>query len=388
MKILYLTKFLPYPAYGGGLKRNLAWINFFKKRVEIDVLGFYNEQINNKAYFDNSDNLKISYIKFKKNLAKAGLMSIVHASSLINSQYYSKQMKYKIKELIKNNNYDYVFISEIAMAQYAKFTGNIPILFDDHNVEYELINRTSKFSTFPINIFLKLESKKIMEEETKILTNSYKNFFVSDRDLDFFDSKIKDKSIVVNNSFDDRYDINNEMSSMPTLIFVGNLSWKPNKHGLLHFINNIYLKLYEKNKEIKFNIVGSCLSKEIANFNNKYNISIYENATEQEKDKLINESWITIVPVYFGSGTRIKILEYWSHGKTVLSTSIGAEGLESSKGTFIVDTDDEQINSIEKLLLSKEKLKEFGKYNYKIFKENYCEEVIYENTLYKSIFTK
>ena len=388
MKILYLTKFLPYPAYGGGLKRNLAWINFFQKNCEIDVMGFWNNKINNETYLEKNKNINIYSQNFKKNIFKTFLITLYKGGSIINNQYYSKKFKYTLKKLLKSNHYDYVFISEIAMAQYTKYIKNIPILFDNHNVEYELIERSSKFASFPINIFLYLESKKMKKQEINILSKSYMNFFVSERDLKFFEQNIQNKSIVVNNSFDDRYNNNNLLDKTPTIIFVGNLSWKPNKQGLLHFINKVYLKIYENNKNIQFNIIGSCLPKEIAVFDNKFNIHIYENASENMKDKLIDKAWIAVVPIYFGSGTRIKILEYWSHGKCVVSTKIGAEGLIQSQGTFINDENDKLIKIINELFKSKNNLSKYGLFNYTKFKEYYCEEVIYGDTLYKSIFTK
>lgn len=387
-KILYLTKYIPYPAYGGGLKRNLAWIKFLSKKDKIDVLGFWNKKINKIESIEKKENLNVHYVIHKNNKIKSIIATFFRGGSLINNQYYSIKFIKKLKSLIKNNKYDYVFISEIAMAQYTKYIGNIPFFFDDHNAEFELIERSSKFSKFPMSYILKAESKKIKKEETTILQKSKINFFVSKRDLNLFANTTINKSIVVNNSFDDRLRKNIELNEKPILVFVGNLSWKPNKDGLIHFIEKIYIKLYEKKRDLCFNIIGSCLTSEIKKYDGKYNIKIFENATEETKDNMIDESWITVVPIYFGSGTRIKILEYWSHAKTVVSTSIGSEGLVKSKGTFIHDSDNKQIEMILYLLKNKNKLKEYGYLNYEKFKTIYSEEVIYENTLYKSIFTK
>ena len=118
------------------------------------------------------------------------------------------------------------------------------------------------------------------------------------------------------------------------------------------------------------------------------NIILHENASEIEKNKIIDESRICIVPVYFGSGTRIKILEYWSHYKPVISTTIGAEGLKESSGTYICDDDDQFANQIINLMNDKNRINKMGEENHKIFIENYCEEIVYEDTLYNAINTK
>ena len=305
-------------------------------------------------------------------------------------QYYNRELANKINELCKNNQYDFVFFAEIATIQYKKYINNIPFYFDDHNVEYELIKRTSEYEKFPMNVMLKRESSLMKYAEFQALTESKNNFFVSKRDLKTFSysKKIKKKSFVVNNTYANMKNDLAKYSNIPTLIFVGSLSWKPNKHGLLHFIKNIYKKLYLDNPSIRFNIVGSAINNDIKKYDGKMNIKIYENAEEKLKNQLIDESWLCIVPVYFGSGTRIKILEYWSHGKTVISTKLGAEGLPNAKGTIIVDEDEEIIDSIQKLLSNTTYLKKLGEYNYQIFKEKYEEEIVYGDTLYSTIFIK
>ena len=46
-KILFITKFVPAPAYGGGLKRNFAWIKFLSKYYKVDVIGYWNKDFGN-----------------------------------------------------------------------------------------------------------------------------------------------------------------------------------------------------------------------------------------------------------------------------------------------------------------------------------------------------
>jgi polysaccharide biosynthesis protein PslH len=393
-KILFITKFVPAPAYGGGLKRNFAWIKFLSKYYKVDVIGYWNKDFGNskikelKKYTNNI--YGYPFVRTKKTLIKNTLDSFISKEPIINLQYYNKEIANKINQLCTDNQYDFVFFAEIATVQYKKLINNIPFYFDDHNVEYELIKRTSEYETFPMNIMLKRESRLMKNVEIQALSESKSNFFVSERDLKAFScsKKIKKKSFVVNNTYANMRNDLAKYSNSPTLIFVGSLSWKPNKHGLIHFIKNIYTKLYLNNPSIKFNIVGSAINSDIKEYDGKMNIKIYENAEEKLKNKLIDESWICVVPVYFGSGTRIKILEYWSHSKTVVSTKLGAEGLPSVKGTFIVDDDAEIINSIQKLLSNPTRLKKLGEYNYRIFKEKYEEENVYGDTLYSTVFTK
>lgn len=390
--ILFVTKFIPAPAYGGGLKRNLAWIRFLSKYFDVHVIGYWNKDFGNSRIGElNKFTKKIygyDFIRNKKTLLKNFYQSIFNQEPVTNLQYFNERFASKIEKLCVENNYDFVFFSEVATVQYKKYIGNIPFYFDNHNVEYELINRTSKFSKNPVKIALKREVRLMKKVETKALQTSKNNFFVSERDLNMFPEMIRQKSYVINNTYEDMMTNSIKISDEPMIIFVGSLSWKPNKHGLLHFINNIYPKVYKRYPKIKFTIVGSSINNEIKKFDGKMNIKIYENAEENIKNSLIDKSWIGIVPVYFGSGTRIKILEYWAHGKAVVSTKLGAEGLPAAEGTIIEDDDIKMAEKINKLLNDSTKLSDLGKYNYNIFKNNYEEGRVYGDTLYNTIFAK
>lgn len=81
-------------------------------------------------------------------------------------------------------------------------------------------------------------------------------------------------------------------------------------------------------------------------------------------------------------------MEYWAHSKTVLSTTIGAEGLHSCSGTIIKDSDEDIINEIIYLLKNKQQLEEFGKVNREIYTKYYEEETVYADSLYCSLAGK
>ena len=73
-KILFITKFVPAPAYGGGLKRNSAWIKFLSKYYKVDVIGYWNKDFGNskikelKQYTNNI--YGYPFVRTKKTLIK------------------------------------------------------------------------------------------------------------------------------------------------------------------------------------------------------------------------------------------------------------------------------------------------------------------------------
>lgn len=123
-KILFITKFIPAPAYGGGLKRNFAWIKFLSKYYKVDVIGYWNKDFGNskikelKKYTNNI--YGYPFVRTKKTLIKNTLDSFISKEPIINLQYYNKEIANKINQLCTDNQYDFVFFAEIATVQYKK----------------------------------------------------------------------------------------------------------------------------------------------------------------------------------------------------------------------------------------------------------------------------
>ena len=391
-KILYVTKFIPAPAYGGGLKRNVAWLKFLTKYYDIDIVGFWSKQYG-ASKIDELSNLNLNIIGFDFHDTKTNSLismgkSIFNKQPITNNRYFSLEMKKSIEYLCTTNDYEFVFFSEVATVQYRKYINNIPYLFDDHNVEFELISRTSEYSKFPVDFALKRDAKLMKLTETSALEGSHQNFFVSERDCKCFSKSIQKKSTVINNTYEDKMNNKASLSVNPTITFVGSVGWKPNRQGLEYFINNIYSQVKLRVDNIEFNLIGSNMSDDIKKMCEEYDIKIFENAEEQLKDDILDSTWLTVSPVYFGSGTRIKILEYWSHGKVVVSTKIGAEGLIKSKGTFVLDDNNKTINLIVDLLKDKKNINDLGKSNYTTFKSHYDERVVFDESLINIIKSK
>jgi polysaccharide biosynthesis protein PslH len=57
---------------------------------------------------------------------------------------------------------------------------------------------------------------------------------------------------------------------------------------------------------------------------------------------ILAEASVVIAPLRFGSGVKIKILESMALGKAIVTTSIGAEGIEAQPGTDFIVADDAQ----------------------------------------------
>lgn len=117
-----------------------------------------------------------------------------------------------------------------------------------------------------------------------------------------------------------------------TVVFVGNLAYEPNREAIKLISSTIAPKVREKVKSVKFLVVGK-KREEINLPGITFTGFVYNIAG------LLAASDVGIAPLLQGSGTRLKILEYFSSGIPVVSTSVGAEGLvtENGQNIFIDD---------------------------------------------------
>ena len=113
--------------------------------------------------------------------------------------------------------------------------------------------------------------------------------------------------------------------SRPALIFVGNLGYQPNCDGLLWFLGDVWPALRDVVPGVTFMVAGSNPDQQLRRLCQQDGVELIVNP--QDLTPLYRLADAAIVPLRFGSGSRIKILEAGAHGVPVISTFAGAEGL-------------------------------------------------------------
>jgi len=127
-------------------------------------------------------------------------------------------------------------------------------------------------------------------------------------------------------------------SDRPEIIFSGNLEYAPNIQAVRFFHRNVWPALQSRWPQLKWKILsknpGSVL--DLAQRDSDIQITGFvENAVA-----VIAQAQVAIVPLLAGSGTRIKILEAWAASTPVVSTTLGAEGLQYRDREHLVVADD------------------------------------------------
>jgi sugar transferase (PEP-CTERM/EpsH1 system associated) len=132
------------------------------------------------------------------------------------------------------------------------------------------------------------------------------------------------------------------------LIFVGSMNWRPNQDAIQYFVHDIFPLVKKKDPNISATFVGQNPPPHIEKLNQISGIKIIGRV--EDIRPYVHKAGVYIVPLRIGGGTRLKILEAFAMGKTVISTPVGAEGLDISDGKNILIAETPE-NFAEKILL-------------------------------------
>jgi glycosyltransferase involved in cell wall biosynthesis len=127
-------------------------------------------------------------------------------------------------------------------------------------------------------------------------------------------------------------------SDRPEIVFSGNLEYAPNIQAVRFFHRNVWPALQSRWPGLRWKILGK-------NPGSMSDLAARDPSIEvtgfvEDAVAVIAQSQVAVVPLLAGSGTRIKILEAWAASTPVVSTTLGAEGLEFRDREHLVLADD------------------------------------------------
>lgn len=257
-----------------------------------------------------------------------------------------------------------------------------PSVLDDHNVEtlfarrlWDSVGRGVLSSVWLA--YVKLLERIACTLASKIIVTSEFDRQVLSRILDVPLRKI----VVVSNGTDTRrYRPNTDRAtearsklgipdSTPLLVFVGRLDFPPNLVAASLIVEDIAPKVLRHNPEARFLILGRQAPSSFLHSVRDPRIIV---STDRDDIGYLNASDVCLAPMTVGSGTRIKVLNYFACGKAVVSTDIGAEGIAVKDRENVVISSLKDFPDTIDLLLSDEALREeIGSKGRKLVEEKY-----------------
>ena len=131
-----------------------------------------------------------------------------------------------------------------------------------------------------------------------------------------------------------------KQNSEPVLVLVGHMSYEPNADGAIFFARRVLPLIQRDVPEVKFLVVGADPPPSVRQLHNGK--SVFVTGTVPAVADYLDTASVVVAPIRFGGGTRIKILEALAHRKALVSTTMGAEGIEVQSGKNLLLADSPQ----------------------------------------------
>lgn len=228
-----------------------------------------------------------------------------------------------------------------------------PVVMRSHNVESEIWERLATNEKNPLKkAYLTLQAGRLKKYEVAQLNRYDAIVPISPDD----DGKMRAMGATVRmfttpcGSDLDRYEpYQNSQPKPNTIFFIGGLDWLPNQEGVKWFIDKVWPAVKAKHPDVEFYVAGRNMPDWMKGLQGNGVTVLGE---IEDALAFIAENAIMIVPLFSGSGMRIKIIEGMAMKKAIISTSIGAEGISYSDGLNISIANEQQefIDKLDQLL--------------------------------------
>ena len=340
MNILQLCKKFPFPAKDGesvailsmsqgiasrGSQISLLAMNTSKHFVDVkhdaESLQHYKE-------------IRTVFIQNRVDPIDAFLNLFTNKSYNI-ERFISSAFKSQLIRLLESNKYDVIQLESLFMAPYIetirKYT-DARIVMRSHNLEFEIWENLSAKTKNPVlKWYYSLCSKRLKNYEFNNLKDLDTIVFISSEDA------IKYKSLGYTGAYHVSpvgfnvldYNASGNARKIKKLGYIGSLDWKPNIEGIEWFLSEAWPLIKKTFPDLEFHLAGRNAGTSLINSLPK---SIHFHGEIDNALNFINDLDILIVPLFSGSGIRVKILEGMALSKVVLSTLKGFEGIGITHG--------------------------------------------------------
>lgn len=279
-------------------------------------------------------------------------------------------------ELIEvlNNGYTHVIFDSLYSTPYLQTViqqGGIKSFVRTHNVEHLIWSQNGESeSNFIKRAFSKNLSQKLKAYELATLKKFHGVFSISKDDTEVFkkleiQSKIYDIPVSLNV---ENLDVDYENKRV---FHLGSMNWKPNVDAVNTLIG-LWSKIRAKIPKAELHIAGSAMD----GWNQPEQNGVIIDGFVSDIKKYATQNGILVSPITSGSGVKIKILEMLAFGIPVITTTMGAEGLQQDSMLVIANNEDELIIAIESVINSPSEKRRMGERGKKYIDEFHNVEII------------
>jgi glycosyltransferase involved in cell wall biosynthesis len=210
------------------------------------------------------------------------------------------------------------------------------IVLRSHNIEHRIWKRYASNIRNPFKkLYLNILSKEL-EQYEKSHINDYDGILpITDVDRQFYE-KHAARGLLMAHPFATNARIPENITAVKSknsLFHLGSMDWIPNQEGILWFLNKVWPEVHTTYPQLSFSLAGRNMP---AWIHKRQDAGLVVDGEIDNAYKYMQSKNIMIVPLFSGSGIRIKIVEGMLNKNVVITTAIGAEGIDCKDGEHIL----------------------------------------------------
>lgn len=357
-KILLLTQVLPYPLDAGPKIRAYYVLRYLSQLHEVTLVSFVRAD-------DREDYVRhlrdfcaaVHTVPMQRSRwrdARAAVFSMISGRPLVIVRDEIAAMQALLRRLVREQHFAFIHADQVSMAPYALYArrhsrGAQPCtILDAHNALYLIPTRLAEYEAGPFKRWLyRREARLLARYEARTYGLFDHVVFVSDEDRRAVQAVMEapragwlaENSTLIPICIDpaDRALIT-RVAAPKSVLHLGTMFWPPNIDGVLWFAERVFPRVLEAVPEARFTIVGKNPPSAVEALPQRVR-NVHVTGYVPDPEPYLKQAAAFIVPLHAGGGMRVKIVDAWGWGMPIVSTTVGAEGIEVRDGENILLAD-------------------------------------------------
>ncbi len=346
--IVMLTPYLPYPPNSGGRSRTYNLITHLREDFRISLLCFGRPE---ERAFDLSPLRALCDVTIvdrapSPGTLKAAWLSVTSPRPVTMRLYHTPAMQRAVADVLDHEHVDLIHVESFYMLPNLPREVDMPVLLSEPAIEYVAWGRYVRVAqpwfTRP---GIALEALKLRWWEPRAWSEATVVGVMSEVDAAVVKRATPGvRTIPAPNGVDvDYFQPNPHVKrDRRTAIYMGDYKYFPNTDAVIYFAEVILPLVRQRHGECQLMLLGKDAPRELLALHNDRDAAVTVAGLVPDTRPYLQSSAVFVCPLRSGSGTRFKLMEALACGCPVVSTTVGAEGLDAIDGEHMLLRDTPQ----------------------------------------------
>jgi glycosyltransferase involved in cell wall biosynthesis len=359
-RVLLLTHTLPYPLDAGAKVRQYHMLGHLAHDHQVTLVSFVRPE-DAQASIEHLRGIcqAVHTVPVRRSAlrnVRAGIKGLLVGLPMTIVRDENRQMAATLRRVTHETAFDVIHADQLSMAWYGRMAARLAAgawtsarqvrtLLDEHNAVYLLARRMADTETKPLRRVIMAREARAFARYERAMCRFYDALLTvipEDRGrlLALLPEEergaAEQKFAVIPICVDPEQvaPVAHQDGKEPTVLHLGTMFWPPNIQGVLWFAREVLPLIHQQRPETRFVVVGKDPPPEVRALVADPRIEV--TGYVDDLSPYLVAADVFVVPLHAGGGMRVKILDAWMWGLPIISTPIGAEGIELTEGENIL----------------------------------------------------